>query len=286
MINSTSGIISTIAGDGMNMSMGDGGPAIFASVFNPVSVALGGDSLFILEVNRLRVVNMISGNIDTIAGSGAAGFMGDDGLASDALLNDSKAMDLDGNNNIYIADSGNNRIRMINSTTGIITTILGPDSLPSALLSYPAGISVGITGLYISDTNNNMVGEMLLLPHAEAPTFCPSGTSIRSECTPLVACATCPSGMYAFGANSAVCSPCLEGTYSEMGSATCSPCAAGFVSETFAASCDPCQPGYFSSSKSQCSQCAAGSFSAISGSSTCTPCASGEIIVHKMIHCC
>lgn len=118
---------------------------------------------------------------------------------------------------------------MINSTTGIITTILGPDSMPSALLSYPAGVSVGITGLYISDTNHNMVGELLLLPHAEVPTFCPSDTSIRSECTPVVACTICPSGMYAFGANSVVCSPCLEGTYSYMGSTTCSPCEAGSV---------------------------------------------------------
>ena len=277
MINSTSSIISTIAGDGMNMSMGDGGPAIFASVFSPVSVAVGGDSLFILEVNKIRVVNMTSGDIDTLAGSGVAGFMGDDGPASEALFNDSMAIDVDGDNNIYIADTGNNRIRIVDSFTGIISTILGPDSVPSALLSYPAGVSVGLTGLYISDTNNNKVGEMLLSAHTEVPTFCPSGTSIRSECAPVVACTTCPAGMYAFGANSAVCSPCLEGTFSEMGSAVCSPCAAGSVSETFAALCDLCEPGYFSSSKSQCSQCAAGSFSAVSGSSTCTPCDSGDI---------
>ena len=75
--------------------------------------------------NRIRKVNSITGIITTVAGNGTEGYSGDGGLATNAELYYPFGVAVDSNGNIYIADSGNNRIRKVNSTTGIITTIAG-----------------------------------------------------------------------------------------------------------------------------------------------------------------
>ena len=93
------------------------------------------------------------------AGSGQAGFLGDGGAATSAELWFPAGLALDQKENLYIADSGNNRIRMVDHRTGIIDTIAG--SGDNASLSLPYGVAVGIDGrIVIADTGNNRLREI------------------------------------------------------------------------------------------------------------------------------
>lgn len=120
------GFIETVAGDGSAGYSGDGGPAIGAQLNNPVDVAVSnhGD-LFIADRynNRVRWVGP-DGIITTLAGTGDAGFSGDDGAAKDAWLDSPTGLDVAGNGSVYIADYGNRRVRKV-SREGIISTAAG-----------------------------------------------------------------------------------------------------------------------------------------------------------------
>jgi hypothetical protein len=165
-------IIVTIAGNGVTGFSGDGGPATLASL-NPTSVSLPATSvavdasgnLFIADTgnNRIRKVSA-SGIISTVAGNGVAGFSGDGGPAISASLNFSGfpgAVAVDAFGNLFIADTGNNRIRRV-SASGIITTVAGNgiyssfgDGGPatSASLCGPLGVAVDSFGnLFVADT--------------------------------------------------------------------------------------------------------------------------------------
>ncbi len=124
MVN-TSGIITTVAGNGMMGYSGDGGPATAAELTpNNVNIDAAGN-IYIGDGgnNCSRMVNT-SGIITTIAGGSTAGFSGDGGPATAAELNSPGTIIKDASGNLYIPDAGNNRIRKIN-TTGIITTFAG-----------------------------------------------------------------------------------------------------------------------------------------------------------------
>ncbi|HXD92306.1 MAG TPA: gliding motility-associated C-terminal domain-containing protein [Bacteroidia bacterium] len=123
---STTGIISTIAGNGQTGFGGDGGPATAAKLHGPQYVTFDASgNLYIADVgnNRIRKINT-TGIISTIAGTGTAGFSGDGGQATAAKLNGPDGVTFDTNGNLYVADYSNNRIRMVN-TAGIINTIVG-----------------------------------------------------------------------------------------------------------------------------------------------------------------
>lgn len=126
-IDINSGIISTYAGNGILDSTGDGGPATQAS-FAPVSIALDNfGNLFIADelFNVIRRVDR-SGNITTIAGiNNKSGFSGDNGLATNAMLNAPSSVAVDSNGNLFIADTNNSRVRRVDAKTGIITTVAG-----------------------------------------------------------------------------------------------------------------------------------------------------------------
>ncbi len=110
------GIMTTVAGSAIAGSTGDGGPAVSAQLTGPRGVAVDPfGNLYISEANRIRIVNLSSGIINTIAGSilGYAGFSGDGGPASQALLSNPYQLALDSNNNLYVADRGNYRVRML-----------------------------------------------------------------------------------------------------------------------------------------------------------------------------
>ena len=113
------GIISTVVGTGVAGNYGDGGPAIYAQLNRPWAVvADAAGDLFIADYNnsRIRMVNT-SGVITTIAGGAGAGYSGDGGLATLAMLNFPTGLALDTNGNIYIADASNNVIRLLTPTT-------------------------------------------------------------------------------------------------------------------------------------------------------------------------
>jgi sugar lactone lactonase YvrE len=162
--------IRTLAGNGTQGYMGDGGAATSAELEQPFGVALdSAGNLYIAESvdNRIRKVTVATGIITTVAGNGTVGYMGDGGAATSAELNNPTGVTLDIAGNIYIADKANNCVRKVTAATGIITTVAGNGSAAyagdgglatSAELNSPTGVALDSTGnLYIADSNNNRV---------------------------------------------------------------------------------------------------------------------------------
>ena len=158
------GIISTIAGVGSAGFSGDGGPATAANLNDAAGLALdaAGNLYFADRYNqRIRKIDL-SGTITTVAGNGAASYYGDTGPAMAAAFNQPGGIAFDGSGNLYIADTGNNRIRKIDNTSGIVTTVAGSsmagcggDGGPAlgAALSNPSDLRIDPAGnLYIVDT--------------------------------------------------------------------------------------------------------------------------------------
>ena len=123
------GTISTVAGNGTRGWSGDGGSATSAALNEPYEVRFdGAGSMFFVErLNHLvRRVDMQTGVISTIAGSGVAGFSGDGGPAVNAQLNEPHSIAFNPNNgDLYICDIKNHRIRRFDMKTGNISTFLG-----------------------------------------------------------------------------------------------------------------------------------------------------------------
>jgi uncharacterized protein (TIGR03437 family) len=161
------GGISTIAGNGLYRASGDLGPATSAVLNGPSGLALDlSGNLYIADTNNNKVRKLdTQGRITTVAGNGSAGFAGDNGPATGAQLNGPTGLALDASGNLYIADTGNGRVRKV-SPQGTITTVAGKtrasdDSLgcfnvpaTSIPLVYPTGVAVDSQGnLYIADYN-------------------------------------------------------------------------------------------------------------------------------------
>ena len=168
---SPDGIIATVAGNASCcLPLGDGGPAAFAQLSAPQGVAVdSGGSLYIGENGAGRVRKVWPGGIiTTVAGTGSYGFSGDGGAATEAQLSHLSGLALDSAHNLYIADYGNSRIRMV-SFGGLITTIAGDGSnIPlytgdgglatAAQLNLPSGVAVDMDGnLYIADAGDHRV---------------------------------------------------------------------------------------------------------------------------------
>lgn len=161
-----SGIISIIAGTGINGYGGDGGNATNAMLNLPQGVAVDASgNVYLADTrnNRIRCVNT-SGTIFTFAGNGFGGFSGDGGAASSCELYGPTDIKLDGSGNIYIADDMNDCIRKVN-TSGIISTFAGMggnggfsgDGGPAifAQLYSPLAIALDVSGnMYITDSFN------------------------------------------------------------------------------------------------------------------------------------
>ena len=165
---SANGIITTIAGTGTYGFSGDGGVATSAQLYEPSGVATdAAGNLYIADFgnNRIRKVSD-NGIITTIAGTGTSGFSGDGGVATSAELNFPIGVATDAAGNLYIADTGNNRIRKV-SAKGIITTIAGTGTYgftgdggvaTSAELYEPNLVATDAAGnLYIADSCNNRI---------------------------------------------------------------------------------------------------------------------------------
>jgi len=164
----SSGIISTVAGNGTWAFSGDGGPATSASLWAPCGVAVdAAGNLYIADKynDRIRKVSP-SGIINTVAGNGAYKFAGDGGSATSASLNDPQGVAVDAAGNLYIADRYNSRIRKV-SPAGVISTVAGSsargysgdgDPATIARLFWPSGVAVDTAGnLYIADHGNNRI---------------------------------------------------------------------------------------------------------------------------------
>jgi autotransporter-associated beta strand protein len=166
-VDATTGIITTVAGNGITGFSGDGGVATNASLNNPTAVAVDRlGNLFISDYgnSRVRRVDAATGVMTTVAGNGIAGFSGDGGAATNASLKFIYGITVDDFGNLFIADSSNNRIRRVDADTGIITTVAGNgvagyngDGIPatSAKLYGPFDVTADSAGnLFIADVYN------------------------------------------------------------------------------------------------------------------------------------
>ena len=110
------GLIETIAGNGLAGFSGDGGPATEASFYNPRDIVFGPDNrLYVAdELNhRVRVIDLTTGTITTVAGNGIAAFIGDGGPATTSSLYRPAGLEFDAEGHLYIADTYNHRIRRV-----------------------------------------------------------------------------------------------------------------------------------------------------------------------------
>lgn len=165
------GIISTVAGTGKCGFSGDGEKATQAKLDTPTSVFVDSeDNLFIADKRNhlIRSVDGQTGIITTVVGTaGERGFSGDGGKVTQAKLNNPKGIFVDSEGNLFIADSGNARIRRVDGQTGIITTVAGTKEAgfsgdggkaTEARLNCPTGILVDSEGnLFILDRRNNCI---------------------------------------------------------------------------------------------------------------------------------
>ena len=180
-VDATTGIITTVAGNGKFGFSGDGGPATSAELSFTHCVTLDtSDDIFICDSRRIRRVDAKTGIITTVAGNGTGGFSGDGGLASNAGISPSDVA-VDALGNLFIAESVNHRIRRVDALSGIINTVAGSgpsgnnvstfsgDGGPatSAILNWPYAIAVDKSGdLLIGDGVNNRVREVSAFPFA------------------------------------------------------------------------------------------------------------------------
>ncbi|MDQ6783085.1 MAG: hypothetical protein M3063_06530 [Actinomycetota bacterium] len=174
-VTSATGIITTVVGDpgGASGFGGDGGSAASALLASPQDVVVdGAGNLYIDDSGnqRVRKVTAATGNISTVAGNGTTGFSGDGGPAVSAALNNPGGLVLDGAGDIFISDTGNQRIRKVTASTGIINTVAGNGSAgfsgdggPAtvAQLNNPEGVTLDSSGnLYLADTFNHVIREV------------------------------------------------------------------------------------------------------------------------------
>jgi sugar lactone lactonase YvrE len=185
-VNIATGIISTIAGTGATCTTGvcgNGGLATAAQIAYPNEIHFDtAGNLYITDstANRLRLINMTTGIISNIAGSGNAcsvptGACGDGGPANSAQMSTIWGFSLDGASNIYIVDNGDNKIRFVNASTGNISTVMGTGvacssptaacgdggNAASATMNYPATVVFDPQGnVLVSDVTDRRIRKL------------------------------------------------------------------------------------------------------------------------------
>jgi large repetitive protein len=172
-VDAVTGMMTTVAGTpGVQGYSGDGASAAQAQLTFPESVGLdeAGDLLIADTGNNvIREVNAITGIIRTVAGTGVAGFNGDNQAATTAQLSSPWSVAVAPDGSIYIADLSNNRVRKVNPA-GMISTVAGTGprgfsgdggSATAAVLGEPAAVAIDPAGdVYIADSDNNRVREI------------------------------------------------------------------------------------------------------------------------------
>jgi len=183
-------VTSTIAGTpGSAAYTGDAGPAINAQLNHPLCLTIDaqGNIYFVDSGNNLiRKITAATGVINTVAGTGTQGFAGDGGPALQAQFGSIDGLAADAQGNLYISDTTNSRVRMVN-TSGIVSTVAGTGiqggtgnfgPAVQAELVYPAGLAVDAKGdLYIADFGNatvrmvNPAGTMIPIAGVDVPGY-------------------------------------------------------------------------------------------------------------------
>ena len=173
MVNKSTGVITTVAGNDTAGYSGDSSLAIHAKLNNPSGIAVdAAGNIYIADMNNAVIRKVTTdGKIYTIAGTGVQGYNGDGLRADSAKLNHPAGVAVDAAGNIFIADKLNNRVRKISAATGKISTIAGngaagynSDLWPAATqawLNQPTCLSMDKMGqLYIADEANNRIRKL------------------------------------------------------------------------------------------------------------------------------
>ncbi len=173
------GDITTVAGTGTvpcsdpATACGDGGLASAAQLNFPAGVFVGAfGNLFIADTidSKIREVVAATGNIQTVAGTGVAGYSGDGGPATNGQLDDPYGVSVDNLGNIFIADTDNSVVREVVAVSGNIQTVAGNGTEgytgdggagSSAELAHPLGIAGNASGnWFVADTENSRIREL------------------------------------------------------------------------------------------------------------------------------
>jgi sugar lactone lactonase YvrE len=200
----SAGTIATVAGIGTPGFSGDNGPATGAQLYAPSGIALdAAGNLYIADTYNAAIREVSKGVITTVAGTGTPGFGGDSGLAPNAQLNNPYGLAVDSAGNLYVADTGGQRIRkvsggMIASVAGSGTPGFSGDGGPatSAQLDNPHGLAVDTAGrVYVADFDNNRV--RLLTPvipctYSVSPTMLQAAISGGNLTVGIKTAAGCP----------------------------------------------------------------------------------------------
>ncbi len=168
-VDAATGIITTVAGTGVQGYAGDGGPAVEAWLNRPASVAVdSAGSLFIGDIENFRVRRVdSSGTITTVAGTGVRGYSGDGGPAVEAQLFVPADVAVDSAGNLYIPSEYGRRVRRVDAATGTITTIAGTgergsggDGGPATMATFRDAQDVAVDdagNIYITDREGNRI---------------------------------------------------------------------------------------------------------------------------------
>jgi sugar lactone lactonase YvrE len=166
-VTASTGVISTIGGNGSVGYTGDGGPATAAQFYFPVGVAVDlSGNVYVADSNNGAVRMISNGTISTVAGNGTLSYTGDGGLATFAEFSQISSIAVDAQSNVYVADTGNQAIRLF-PLGGLVTTIAGNGTqgytgdggpAPQAEMNGPKAVAVTPSGnLYFADSGNNSV---------------------------------------------------------------------------------------------------------------------------------
>lgn len=169
MVDPVTGVITTLAGTGQARFSGDGGPAGQAALNEPAALAVDDQGrLYIADQSnhRIRMVDLETCVIQTVAGTGVATYDGDGKPAVDTALAGPSGLALVADR-LYIADTFNGRVRCVELSSGLMTTVAGdggvyryesPSDAPSPSLSRPTGIAFDHEGrLFVTDSDNHVI---------------------------------------------------------------------------------------------------------------------------------
>jgi sugar lactone lactonase YvrE len=172
-VTASTGIIATVAGNPNAFGYkGDGGLATAAELYGPYDVAVDkDDNIYVVESQNaiIRKIAAGTGIITTVAGRGPdhKGYAGDNGPATEAHLHTPQGIAVDDSGNLYIVNSGNNAIRKVDASTGVITTIGGTGQFgydgdgkqaTLAKLHAPSRVAVDHNGdVYIADQGSHVI---------------------------------------------------------------------------------------------------------------------------------
>ncbi|MEX0829623.1 MAG: hypothetical protein WD032_05225 [Nitrospirales bacterium] len=168
-VDPQTGTIQTVVGTGQTKWSGDGGSGMDTTLNEPVALAIHGTSLYIADQsnNRIRMLDLTTQVMTTVAGTGDSGYNGDGMPATESGLAGPSGLALDAVGNLYVADTFNGRIRKIDKDTGIIATVAGDGAEfryerganeRASALSRPYGIAMTMEHcVLITDSDNHLL---------------------------------------------------------------------------------------------------------------------------------